>query len=112
MIETCQACAGTGQCQTCYLPVRGTSNFGQSMGFDQRKNNAEVSKQKRIAAINSQIYELQAKIEKIEWDLRIMKLKGHLYSSHMTYTSILQLKFTYEQQLIKLQSELRQLEMT
>ena len=111
MIETCQSCAGTGQCQTCYLPVRGNSNIGQPMGFDQRTNNAETSKQRRIAAINSRIYELQSKIEKIEWDLRIMKLKDHSYSSHMTYTSILQLKFTYEQQLIKLQSELRQLEL-
>ena len=111
MIETCQACAGTGQCQTCYLPVRSNSNIGQSMGFDQRTNNAEVSKQRRIAAINGRIYELQSKIEKIEWDLRIMKLKDHSYSSHMTYTSILQLKFTYEQQLIKLQSELRHLEL-
>ena len=110
MIETCQACAGTGQCQTCYLPVRDNSTFSRTMGLDQRTNNAEVSRQRRIAAINSRIYELKTKIEKIEWDLRIMKLKDQSYSSHTTYTSILQLKFTYEQQLINLQSELHQLE--
>lgn len=66
--------------------------------------------QKRIAAINSSVYELRSKIEKIEWDLRIMKLKDHTYSSNTTYTSILQLKYTYERQVIELQSELHQLE--
>ncbi len=73
-------------------------------------NHSEESKRRRVADINRRIYELQAKIEKIEWDLRIMKLRNQSYSSHMTYTSILQLKYTYEQQLIKLQSELSQLE--
>ena len=110
MIESCRDCAGTGQCQTCYLPVRSSSNVGQNLGFNQKTNHAEVSRQRRIAAINSRIYELRAKIEKIEWDIRIMKLKDHKYSSYTTYTSILQLKFTYEQQLINLQSELHQLE--
>lgn len=110
MIETCQLCAGTGQCQTCYLPVRDNSDISRSMGLDQRTNNAEVSRQRRIAAINSRIYELRSKIEKIEWDLRIMKLKDQSYSSHTTDTSILQLKLTYEQQLIQLQYELEQLE--
>ena len=110
MIETCQLCAGTGQCQTCYLPVRDNSDISRSMGLDQRTNNAEVSRQRRIAAISSRIYELRSKIEKIEWDLRIMKLKDQSYSSHTTYTSILQLKLTYEQQLIQLQYELEQLE--
>lgn len=109
MIETCQACAGTGLCQTCYVPVRGNSNVGQSLGFDQRNNTAEISKQKRIAAIRSRIQELQSNIEKIEWDLRIMQLKGTTYSSYMTYSSVLQLKSSYERQLIDLQSELQQL---
>lgn len=110
MIGTCQLCAGTGQCQTCYLPVRDNSDISRSIGLDQRTNNAEVSRQRRIAAINSRIYELRSKIEKIEWDLRIMKLKDQSYSPHTTYTSILQLKLTYEQQLIQLQYELEQLE--
>lgn len=115
MVETCQACAGTGQCQTCYLPMHSPQNIGQytnpGIGFNQMANNADVSKQKRVAALNSQIQELQAKIEKINWDLRIMKLRDISYNSQLTYQSILRLRFTYEQQLIKLQSELRQLEM-
>lgn len=111
MVESCRACAGTGQCQTCYLPVRATSNVGQNIVPNQMTNHSEESKRRRVADINRRIYELKAKIEKIEWDLRIMKLRNQSYSSHMTYTSILQLKFTYEQQLIKLQSELRQLEL-
>ena len=115
MIETCQACAGTGQCQTCYLPMHSPQNIGQytnpGIGFNQMANSADVSKQRRVAALNSQIQELQAKIEKINWDLRIMKLRDISYNSQLTYQSILRLRFTYEQQLIKLQSELRQLEM-
>ena len=110
MIETCRLCAGTGECQTCYLPVRTNSHLNQSIGFTTKTNNSEISKQRRIAAINSRIYELRSKIEKIEWDLRVMKLKDFSYSSHTTYTSILKLKYTYEQQLINLQSELHQLE--
>lgn len=110
MIETCQSCAGTGECQTCYIPIRVNSTIGNSMGVSQPSNHSEVSKQREIAAINSRIYELRSKIEKIEWDLRIMKLKDQSYNSHTTYTSILQLKFTYEQQLIKLQTQLHQLE--
>lgn len=110
MIESCKTCAGTGECQTCYLPVRENSRVSHNMGTGQRPSNSDISKQKRIAAINSSIYELRSKIEKIEWDLRIMKLKDHTYSSHTTYTSILQLKYTYERQVIELQSELHQLE--
>lgn len=110
MVESCMACAGTGQCQTCYLPSRSNMNTGEFVNVNQQNNMAEASKQRRIAAINSRIYELQSKIEKIEWDMRIMRLRDQSFRSHMTYTSILQLKFTYEQQLIKLQSELRQLE--
>ena len=90
-------------------------NIGQytnpGIGFNQMANNADVSKQRRVAALNCQIQELQAKIEKINWDLRIMKLRDISYNSQLTYQSILRLRFTYEQQLIKLQSELRQLEM-
>ena len=115
MVETCQACAGTGQCQTCYLPTHSAQNIGQyagpSVGVNQMANNAEVSRQRRVAALNSQIQDLQAKIEKINWDLRIMKLRDISYNSQLTYQSILRLRFSYEQQLIKLQSELRQLEM-
>lgn len=111
MVESCQACAGTGQCQTCYLPTRDNSYVGQYTTPNQMTNTSEISRQRRIAAINSRIYELQSKIEKIEWDLRIMRMRDVSYRSHMTYTSILQLKFTYEQQLIKLRSELHQLEL-
>ncbi len=111
MVESCHVCAGTGQCQTCFLPTRNNTNMGQFMDNNSRANSPDLSKQRRIAALNSRIYELQSKIEKIEWDLRIMKLKDFRYASHTTYTSILQLKLTYEQQLIKLQSELHQLEL-
>ena len=56
------------------------------------------------------IYELQSKIDKMEWDERMARMKGSNVSSYFLSRSLLQLKYTYQTQIIKLQSELRQLE--
>lgn len=69
-----------------------------------------ASCQRKIEALRQTIRELQAKIEQAEWDRRMMQLDGLDRSSHITYSSQLELKYQYELQLIQAQHELQQLE--
>ena len=50
------------------------------------------------------------KIERADWDERIMKLRGTDITSHLSYMSQVNLKYQYERQLANLQYELQQLE--
>lgn len=56
------------------------------------------------------IQELQVKIERADWDERIMKLRGTDISSRNVYMSQVNLKYQYERQLSELQYKLQQLE--
>ena len=73
-------------------------------------SNQEASKQRKIAALRQSIQELQAKIERADWDERMMKLRGTDISSRRVYMSQVNLKFQYERQLSELQYKLQQLE--
>ena len=56
------------------------------------------------------ISDLQAKIEKADWDARMMQRKGTDVSLHTVYSSHLELKHHYQMQLLQAQNELQQLE--
>ena len=70
----------------------------------------QLSREKRIAALHKTISELQAKIEKADWDARMMQRKGTDVSLHTVYSSHLELKHHYQMQLLQAQNELQQLE--
>ena len=73
-------------------------------------SNQEAAKQRKIAALRQRIQELQAKVERADWDERMMKLRGTDLSSRTVYMSQVNLKYQYERQLSELQYKLQQLE--
>lgn len=115
-ISHCATCHGTGICQTCYVPMRQTvqdigTPYGRTQGMTAgTQPNPDGARQRKIAAIRRQIEELQAKIAKCEKDEFIMQLRGTDITSHSVYSSQLGLKYKYQQQLIKQQYMLEQLE--
>lgn len=109
-ISTCPTCNGTGVCQKCYVPMRSGTNLANEVYGNVQMPNPEMNRQRKIAALRKSISELQSKIERTDWDLRMMQLKGMDVSSHTTYSSQLELKFQYERQLTQAQYELQQLE--
>lgn len=115
-ISTCEICHGTGICQTCYIPIRG-SNLGINPQHDStqgatRSNYPNISrvKERKIAAIQQRICELQAKIAKCDWDEKMMQLRDADITLHNVYSSQLNLKYQYQRQLYELQYQLQQLE--
>ena len=120
-ISSCEVCHGIGICQTCYVPFRNIVNpasaFQQNVGAGYSYNstfvdssNQEASKQRKITALRQSIQELQAKVERADWDERMMKLRGTDMSSRTVYMSQVNLKYQYERQLRELQYKLQQLE--
>lgn len=107
---SCVTCNGTGICQTCYVPLRQGNSFDATIVGNVSVPNADLSMQKRISVLQQRISDLRAKIEKAEWDRRMMQLKDMDMSSQIAYRSQLELKSRYEQQLIQAQYELEQLE--
>ena len=117
----CQDCHGTGVCQACYVPFRNVAttsvNFQPNVmggyGYNASSNvssNQEAAEQRKIAALRQSIQELQAKIERADWDERMMKLRGTDISSRRVYMSQVNLKLQYERQLCELQYRLQQME--
>ena len=72
--------------------------------------NPQISREKRISSLHKTISELQSKIEKADWDARMMQRKGTDVSLHTVYSSHLELKHHYQMLLLQAQSELQQLE--
>ena len=103
-IERCNACAGTGFCQTCYVPQRQVAQGAQqpSATSDARRRHCEQLRQS--------ILELQSKIERTEFDMRMMQLKNMDVANRSVYLSYSQLITQYRLQLNQLQSQLSQLE--
>lgn len=77
-----------------------------------RSNYPNVSRirERKIAAIQQRIGELQAKIAKCDWDEKMMQLRNADITLHNTYSSQLNLKYQYQRQLHELQYQLQQLE--
>lgn len=109
-IEKCSICNGTGICQKCYVPIRENSPLYTTVLDGTNIPNPEMSKQRKIAALQKTIADLQSKIEKADWDARMMQRRGMDVSLHTVYSSQLELKNMYERQLIQVQHELLQLE--
>ncbi len=108
--SNCTTCNGTGVCQTCYVPIRQGSNLANQVYGNVQMPNPTLNRQRKIEALRRTINDLQAKIEKEEWNQRMWQLKGMDVSSHIAYSSQLELKHMYERQLIQAQYELQQLE--
>lgn len=108
--NTCAKCKGTGVCQTCFVPTRQDAMSPGERYTDGLSSLAQESRQRKIAVLQKSISELQSKIEKVEWDLRIMQVRGRDVSSHSVYSAQLSLKYQYERQLLNYQYELQQLE--
>ncbi len=109
-VSKCRTCNGTGVCQTCYVPIRQGSNLANQIYVNVQMPNPEMSRQRKIETLRRTISDLQAKIEKEEWNQRMWQLKGMDVSSHTAYSSQLELKHMYERQLIQAQYELQQIE--
>ena len=109
-IDSCPTCNGTGICQKCYVPMRAGTNLANEVYGRIQMPNPELNRQQRISALQRTISDLQSKIEKADWDSRMMQRKGMDFSSRIAYSSQLELKHQYERQLIQAQYELQQLE--
>jgi len=103
-VTKCRQCGGTGICQKCYIPKRGADLSSETM------QNTENIRRVKADAIRRQITDLQNKIQQVEWEIRMMDLKGQELSLSMVYRSKIEMKFTYERQLLELQNELTQIE--
>ena len=106
----CKTCNGTGFCQKCYVPIRGADPLSNEVYGNGSLPNVDANRQRKIAALQRTISDLQAKIEKVDWDARMMQRKGTDVSLHMVYSSHIELKHQYERQLLNAQHELQQLE--
>lgn len=109
-ITSCRVCRGTGVCQTCYVPIRRGTSLAQEVCSGVPAPDVAESRQRKIAALRQTVSDLQSKIEKAEWDVRMMQVKGMDVFSHTAYSAQLELKHQYERQLIHAQYELGQLE--
>lgn len=109
-ISSCAICNETGVCQKCYVPVRPGTNLANAVYGGVQMPNPDMNRQRKIAALQRTISELQAKIEKADWDARIMQRKGTDVSLRTVYSSHLELKHQYQRQLLQAQYELQQLE--
>lgn len=109
-VEQCDVCIGNGVCQTCYVPQRNFSNinYPSSSGFG--INNAGNVKERQVEVLRKSIADLQTKIEKTQWDMRMMQLKDMDRTNTSVYLSYNQLLHQYNIQMIQLQSQLEQLE--
>lgn len=119
--ESCRHCGGTGVCPTCYVPKRavnanniiynplsggGTPIIGVSY---ERSQDKRAMQMQHRAQIEQEIMNLRGKIQKIDFDLNIMKLKSQEVSQRNVYLSYVNLKYQYQRQLIELQSRLNTL---
>lgn len=119
-VTACTNCYGTGVCQGCYVPIRMTNTVGvgqQTAGMGSIYNTTNmptpsIAKQRKIETLRQRIQELQMKIERADWDEKIMKLRGTDITFRNNYMSQVSLKYQYEKQLTNLQYELQQLENT
>lgn len=108
-ISSCRACNGTGICQKCYVPIREGSAIAQEVYGTHPLPNADMAKQRKIAALQQTISNIEAQIAKANMDTRMMQLKDIDVSASIAYRSQLELQHTLQRQLDNAQYELQQL---
>lgn len=108
--DRCARCFGTGVCQTCYVPVRnpGAPHPDPLNPVDHTAQ--DQARQRKIAALRQRIAELEAEVQKTEWDVRMYQLKDMDVANKTAYFSVLQLKTNLSMQLAKLRHDLSTLE--
>lgn len=109
-IEQCEVCHGTGICQTCYVPQRTSSPIQSPIINGVYPSNGKTPRDRQIENLRKNISDLQSKIEKTQWDMRMMQLKDMDRSNSSVYLSYNHLLHQYNIQMINLQSQLEQLE--
>jgi hypothetical protein len=109
-VDTCQTCNGTGICQKCYVPIRSGSTLAQEVYGAQPLPNSELSKKRKIVALQQTISDLEGRIAKADMDMRMMQLKGLDVSARMAYMSQVEMLHAFQRQLINAQHELQQLQ--
>lgn len=114
-IDTCTACGGTGECQTCFIPVRSLSASVSSQQLNHNESNIsserDITRERQVGRLRQRIFELQEKVRNTDWELKMMDLKDQNVSMRTVYNSKLELKYRYNKEIINLQSQLEQLEM-
>lgn len=118
MISTCPRCLGTGLCQTCYVPTRAIPSMNVPYGSSASTGihpNVAGSRQRRIEMLRRQIFDLQQKIEQMEWEERTNQMRTAIhgknpYGSFTTQNARIQLKYQYQTMLQNAINELEQLE--
>ncbi len=108
--ERCGRCFGTGICQTCYVPVRSSVQAHPDPYNPVDPAAQNQTKQRKIAALRQRIGELEAEVQKAEWDIRMYQLKDMDVSCRTAYFAALQLKSNLSMQLTKLRHDLSTLE--
>lgn len=112
-VVPCPYCGGTGTCQTCDIPVR-QPRYSPSAPMGQQGGgfpggSSPQQRQQAYANLTQAISELQSKIQQVDWDMKMMQLRGTDVSSASVYRSYLSLKHGYERQLLDLQNKLQNL---
>lgn len=109
-IEQCSACFSTGICQECYVPQRNEQTFHSPTHIEniQSSNNRKIDVQ--VENLRRAISDLQQKIEKTQWDMRMMQLKDMDQRNSSVYLSYDHLLHQYNIQMFELQNRLAQLE--
>lgn len=105
--EQCDLCFGSGECQTCYMPNRNRISINP---VTSQSPGASMAKQRQIEALRNEIMELQGKIYKTEWDIKMWQLKDMDRKNPSIYMSYQNLLHNYNIKMIELQSRLSQLE--
>ena len=108
-ISSCRTCNGTGICQKCYVPIRSGSNIAQEVYGTHPLPNADIAKQRKIAALQQTISNLDAQIAKADMDMRMMQMKDIDTSASIAFRSQLELQHALQRQLLNAQQELQQL---
>jgi len=108
-ISSCRVCNGTGICQTCFVPIRSGSAIAQEVYGTHSLPNADMTKQRKVSALQQTISNLEAQIAKADMDARMMQLKGLDVSARTAYMAHIELQHTLQRQLLNAQYELQQL---
>lgn len=116
-VQPCPHCGGTGECQTCYVPQRqpgyapptggAMPQPGQQGGFP--GGNSAAQRQRAYADLTARIAELQAQVQQVEWDMRMMQLRGQDVTSASLYRTYINMRYNYNRQIIDLQHKLSNL---